>query len=84
MGCVANGPNYSAGYHLYTLIWTAKLIEWQVDGATRCIATNGIPQAPMYLILSAAVDGSLERTNGSTILPQSFDIDYVRVWSAGS
>ena len=38
----------------------------------------------MYLILSAAVDGSLERTNGSTILPQSFDIDYVRVWSAGS
>lgn len=83
-GCIANGPNYALGYHVYTLIWTSKLIEWQVDGATRCLATNGIPQMPMYLILSAAVDGSLERTNGSTILPQSFDIDYVRVWRASS
>lgn len=81
-GCEANGPVYSADYHIYTLIWTPTLVEWQVDGVTHCKATNNIPATPMYLILSAAIDGSLESTNASTILPQSFDIDYVRVWKA--
>lgn len=81
-GCEVNGPNFSADYHTYTLIWTPTLVEWQVDGVTHCTATNDIPPTPMYLILSAAIDGKLESTNAKTVLPQSFDIDYVRVWSA--
>ncbi len=80
LGCEAQGPNYAAGYHTYTLLWTATLIEWQVDGATDCVVTSNIPHTPMYFILSAAIDGALESTNASTILPQSFDIQYVRVW----
>jgi beta-glucanase (GH16 family) len=83
-GCEVNGPNFSADYHTYTLIWTPKRVEWQVDGVTHCTSTNDIPPTPMYLILSAAIDGSLETTNASTVLPQSFDIDYVRVWSANN
>ncbi len=81
IACEADGPNFTTSFHTFTFIWSKTVIEWLVDGKVDCVATSHIPQTPMYLILSAAINGSLERTNASTVLPQSFDIDYIRIWS---
>lgn len=78
--CEASGPDYAAGFHVYTLIWTAGKMQWAVDGVTQCATTAHVPQEPLFLNMSVAVGGKNQATNGATILPQTMNISYVRVW----
>jgi beta-glucanase (GH16 family) len=79
--CQASGPDFSASFHVFTLIWSPGRLEWQVDGAQRCVHTEHVPNIPMYLLLDTAIDGPPQRVDGSTRLPQITAIDYVRVWA---
>lgn len=80
--CSSAGPDYSQGFHVFGLDWEPGKLTWSIDGQTVCTATKYVPSQPMYLIINTALsDGSWgEAVNSSTPLPQTFDIDYVRVY----
>lgn len=80
--CEYKGPDFTAGYHVYTFVWSATSISWLVDGAQRCTFTRGMPNTHMELILNTFIGGAWPvPPDASTVLPQYTDIDYVRVYS---
>jgi beta-glucanase (GH16 family) len=83
--CQYTGPDFSAGYHVYTFVWTQTAITWLIDGVQRCRFTQAVPNTRMYLILNDTIGGSWPiPPDRSTVLPQFVDIDYVRVYTPGS
>jgi beta-glucanase (GH16 family) len=66
-------------WHVYTLIWSAGSLTWQIDGANSCTITDSsVPSTPMFLIMEIARSASWQ--GGS--LPATTQIDYVRVTPA--
>jgi len=83
--CRHTGPDFSADYHVYSFIWTAKSISWLIDGTQRCARQYGMPTTRMNLILNTRIGGSWPvPPDASTVLPQYTDIDYVRVYAAAA
>lgn len=80
--CSSTGPDYSQGFHVFSLDWEPGKLTWSVDGQTVCTATKYVPSQSMYLIINTALSSGSwgEAVNGSTPLPQTFDIDYVRIY----
>jgi hypothetical protein len=77
-----SGPNYSAGFHTFSVDWSPGRIEWQIDGVPRFWMTNHIPQEPFYIILNTAVGGDWPgNPDHTTQFPQHHEIDYVRVFA---
>ncbi len=93
-GELANGTDFSAGYHVYTIEWEPDQIRWYVDGnlySTKnsnqwfSAADPGNARAPFdhdfHLLLNLAVGGNFPGPpNGSTPFPADFLIDWVRVY----
>lgn len=79
----------SDAFHVYKLIWTPERLEWYVDDKLFHFYDKA-DRPPLhwpfngnfYLILNVAVGGSWGGKNGidDTVFPQSFVIDYVRVY----
>jgi len=80
--CSNQGPDYSQAFHIFSLDWEPGKLIWSIDGHTLCTVTHYVPSQPMYLIINTALsDGAWgESVNSSTPLPQTFDIDYVRIY----
>jgi beta-glucanase (GH16 family) len=80
--CSDKGPDYSQAFHIFTLDWEPGKLTWAIDGQTLCTATRLVPSQPMYIIINTALsDGNWgEAVSSSTPLPQTFKIDYVRVY----
>lgn len=75
------GPDLSSGFHTISIEWERDRITWSVDGKKTFESLDGIPRQPMYMLIDLAVGGRLAHSpDASTILPASFDIDYVRVY----
>lgn len=80
------GPFYSAlqktsdGYHVFGLEWTPESYSIFVDGIKMHNGKQYISQVPQFMVLSMEVNeqvvGKLNRKN----LPDSFLVDYVRVY----
>lgn len=73
----------TGGWHTFAVNWQPNSITWYVDGVERRRFTQAadIPSKPMYLLLNLAVGGDWAgNPDASTQLPNSFLIDYVRVW----
>lgn len=76
------GPDYTAGFHTYTLEWTPDRIAWLIDGTERFATQDGVPQKAFYLILNTAVGGHMPGDpDDTTELPQYHHVDYVRVYA---
>ena len=72
----------SAGFHTYGVDWEADYITWYFDHKqVYRVATPAGLNTPMYLILNLARGGDVDQT---TPLPGSYQIDYVRVYAAGT
>ncbi len=71
----------ASDYHVYTMEWQPNQVTWSIDGQVYFQVQKEIPQVPMTIVLNTAFahnwDGGSPDT---TILPQSFDIKYVRVY----
>ncbi len=80
--CSFTGPDYSQGFHVFSLDWEPNKLTWSVDGQVVCSATHHVPNQPMYLIINTAISNGQwgNPVNASTPLPQTFDINYVRVY----
>jgi len=79
------GPDLSSGFHTIAVEWDAEKIVWFVDGREKFRSVDGVPHQRMYLLLELAVGGRRGLLpNGSTVLPASFDVDYIRVYRHGA
>lgn len=80
--CSFTGPDYSQDFHVFSLDWEPNKMTWSVDGQVLCSVTHHIPVQAMYIIINTALsDGQWGYpVNGSTLLPQTFDINYVRAY----
>lgn len=92
-GHASYGSNYSLGtgifadnYHVFTIIWNTKSIQWFVDGAkyvTIDITPAGLSafHKNQFIILNLAVGGNWPgNPDATTIFPQKMFVDYVRVY----
>lgn len=76
-----SGPDFSSGYHTFTVDWTPNTLTWYVDGVQQHQVINRSPVGPMYVIANLAVGGDWPGSpDASTAFPASFDIDYIRVY----
>lgn len=76
--------DFESDYRVYALEWMPGRAVWSVDGEVRkTIAADYVPKVPMYLILSNGVSsrfGPSGEPDENTVFPNSFEIDYVRVY----
>ena len=71
----------SGAFHTYAVTWDPGLIVWYVDGVEVHRFTGAqVADQEMYLLANLAVGGWVGAPDGSTTLPASLEIDYVRVW----
>ncbi|WMX44141.1 lectin [Streptomyces roseicoloratus] len=81
------GSPFADGFHTFRVEWTPEKLVWKVDGVTyqtRTPADLGGRQwvfdHPFFLILNLAVGGDWPgNPDGSTPMPNSLTVDYVRV-----
>jgi len=75
------GPGKDSGFHRYAMRWTTDRLECIYDGTVfRTISTPAPPNEPMYLLVNLAV-GTSSQAPDPAGYPESYDIDYVRVWN---
>jgi beta-glucanase (GH16 family) len=77
-----NEIDYS-DFHTYTLVWRPDLMEWSVDGVPKFEITpftNGLPSLPVYWIVNGWVGGWAGNPDATTPFPNSFEVDYLRVY----
>lgn len=71
-----NGSSLAKNFYIYTLDWTENKIIWKINGMEVFSSTDGIPQEPLYLLLSAGIQKDINNEN----LPSAFEIDWVRCY----
>jgi beta-glucanase (GH16 family) len=69
-----------ADFHTYVLDWHPGLLQWSIDGVNYCTITNAVPTTSMFLIMNIAVGGNFVGGVDPSAMPQSLQIDYVRVY----
>jgi beta-glucanase (GH16 family) len=70
-------------FHVYSVEWDEHSISWYVDGQFYYSTDVGIPDEPMYLILTLAVGGEWPGSpDASTVFPSRMAVDYVRCYRA--
>jgi VCBS repeat-containing protein len=77
------GPDFSAGYHTFGVDWQPTSITWYVDGVQRGKYSGTIKANPLMICANTAVGGAGSwpgATNSSTTFPQTYSIDYIRVY----
>lgn len=81
------------GFHTYSIVWEPDEIDWYVDGSRYNRVTSatwysslaaGNPRAPFdvpfHLLLNLAIGGNWPgNPDGTTVLPATLQVDYVRV-----
>ena len=80
--------DFTESFHNYALEWSENDIKWFIDGylyATKTRSDVGGLRWPFdqkfHLLLNLAVGGNLPGSpNSSTVFPQTYEIDYVRVY----
>lgn len=73
----------SEDFHLYSVIWTSKKVEWYFDG--NLVASHNTPRdytEPVHFLLNLAVGGTWPgRPDSRTSFPATYSIDYVRAYT---
>jgi beta-glucanase (GH16 family) len=80
-GCTATTSDVSQNWHIYTLVWAPGSLTWEIDGVQTCHITSYVPTTPMFLIIDTAVGGIGGGMVKKSTLPQTTQVDYVRVTS---
>ncbi len=67
---------FTSDFFIYSVEWSPEKITWKINEKVVLTQTQGIPQDPMYLVLSAGV------TNGATEhqLPAVMEVDWVKAY----
>ena len=54
-------------------------MTWQIDGVRTCQTTSFVPTTPMFMIIDTAVGGVGGGAVKNSTLPQTTEVDYVKV-----
>ncbi|MBE9469422.1 MAG: glycoside hydrolase family 16 protein, partial [Bacteroidetes bacterium] len=71
-----NADKFCDKYFIYSLEWTAEKLVWKINDTVIKTQTKGIPDEPMYLLLSSAILTDIDNNK----LPASLNIDWVRCY----
>jgi beta-glucanase (GH16 family) len=74
------GPDFTQDFHVYGLEWRSDRLVWYIDGIERHRTSDHVPHEPFMLIIDLALDMYGGPLDGSTVLPASMLVDYVRVY----
>jgi beta-glucanase (GH16 family) len=74
------GPDLTQDFHVYGVEWGPDRLVWFIDGIERHRTSRHIPQEPFMLIIDLALDMYGGPLLGSTHLPVSLLVDYIRVY----
>jgi len=89
IGAAYSGPRFADGFHTFAIEWETNVIRWYVDGnlyqtltpASLPAGTQWVFNHNFFIILNLAVGGYWPGyPDGSTVFPQYYTIDYVRVY----
>jgi beta-glucanase (GH16 family) len=76
--------DFETDWHTYALEWSPGRAVWFIDGQPRkTIVADYVPSSAMYVILSNSVSSSVGPSGApdeTTQFPNSFAIDYVRIY----
>jgi beta-glucanase (GH16 family) len=84
-----NGRKFSDDFHTFAVEWEPNVMRFYVDGLlykTRTPAdlppgTTWVFNQPFFIILNVAVGGGFPgNPDGTTVFPQTMQVDYVRVY----
>ncbi len=76
------GSDWSEKFHVFSVEWTPKEYVFRIDGKVSFRTKKGISQIPEFIVLSLlSSDYELKHQRDST-LPQTMEVDWVRVWDA--
>ena len=78
-----NAAKLSDDFHIYRVDWTPQSFSWSIDGVTYgtklITADMQAFHRPYFMLLNLAVGGNWGGwPDGTTVLPQTYVIDYVR------
>jgi len=79
---------FADDFHLFSVVWDAKKITWYLDDIqffTADIRPSGLSEfhQDFFIILNLAVGGDWPGSpDGTTVFPQQFEVDYVRVYES--
>lgn len=83
-------PNYSfkekvdfdfwADYHVYALEWTPEELNWFIDGRKVYTRSNDFFNRPLHVVFDCEIMADWFGEPEPEDLPDTFSIDYVRVW----
>lgn len=87
-----NGQQFADGFHTFTVDWEPNVVTWYVDGIQFGRKTpadlGGDPWVfdhPFFMIMNVAVGGYWPGyPDGTTVMPQTLTVDWVRVSSLTS
>lgn len=71
-----SGASLAKGFYIYSVDWTPEKITWKVNDVEVYSTTSGIPDEPLYILLSA---GIRRDTNGENI-QSVYEIDWVKCY----
>jgi len=69
------GGKFSGDFYIYSLEWTPEELVWKINDVPVLKQTQGVPQEPMYLVMSAGV--TKEVSGG---LPAKMEVDWVKIY----
>ncbi|ADU29693.1 glycoside hydrolase family 16 protein [Evansella cellulosilytica] len=73
--------DFSNDFHTYAVKWSEEKITWLIDDVEVFTTDAYIPDNDMYLYLNTAIGGNWPGSpDETTIFPQVFEIEYVRVY----
>lgn len=77
------GSAPTEGWHTYGLEWRTGYVAYYIDGVKHHEVTEGVSNEQMYIILNSGVaarDVHGGPPDASTVWPNDFEVDYVRVF----
>ena len=74
---------WSKNYHVFSVEWTPKVYIFRIDGQETYRTKVGVSGQPQFPILSMlASDYEISKIGSDRKLPQSMNVDWIRVWQA--
>ncbi|MFC2081384.1 family 16 glycosylhydrolase [Bacteroidota bacterium] len=67
---------FTSDFFIYSVEWSSDKIVWKINEKVVMTQTQGIPQEPMYIALSAGVSNGISEHQ----LPASMEVDWVKVY----
>ena len=79
-----NDVDFEGSWNTYALLWEPGKAQWIQNGVVkREVVGAYVPSMPMYVILSNGVSsriGPSGEPEASTVFPNHFEVDYLRIW----